>query len=83
MAKIKKIKSTWYSRVRWYDENGHQREKQISLRTKKKSEATIRNNQVSQVEDTIASGENWSFPWMNQRGKVELIKLSTILPFIS
>ena len=53
MASIKNIKGTWYSRVRWYDENGHQTERQISLRTKKKSEAVVRNTQVTKVEDIV------------------------------
>ena len=62
--------------MRWYNEFGRQQEKQIPLKTDKKSEAVIRNNEVEKVEDLIRVGENWSFPWMQDGGKKKLIRMS-------
>ena len=76
MASIRKRRNKYFSRVVWRNEDGTQLEKQIPLQTDKKSIAVVRNNEVSKVEDTLRSGENWSFPWMNQDGKVKLIRLS-------
>ena len=47
MASIRKRRTKYYSRVRWYDEYGSMKEKEIPLKTDKKSEAVIRNNAVS------------------------------------
>ena len=76
MASIINRKGKYYSRVRWYNELGRQQEKQIPLKTDKKSEAVIRNNEVEKVEDLISEGENWSFPWMQDGGKKKLIRMS-------
>ncbi len=76
MASIKKIRNTYFSRVQWYDGFGKKKEKAISLKTKMKSEAVIRNNDVEKVEDLIKQGENWSFPWMQDGGKKKLIRMS-------
>ena len=76
MASIKKIRNTYFSRVTWRDGFGKKKEKAISLKTKMKSEAVIRNNDVEKVEDLIREGENWSFPWMQDGGKKKLIRMS-------
>ena len=76
MASIINRKGKYYSRVRWYNELGRQQEKQIPLKTDKKSEAVIRNNEVEKVADLISVGENWSFPWMQDGGKKKLIRMS-------
>ena len=75
MATLKKRREKYYSRIQWWiGEN--RKEKQIPLKTDKKSVAIIRNNEVTNIEDTIKNGNNWSFPWMNQDGKVQLIRVS-------
>ena len=76
MASVRKRRNKYFSRVVWREEDGSQSEKQIPLQTDKKSIAVIRNNEVTKVEDTLRSGENWSFSWMNQDGKVKLVKVS-------
>ena len=76
MASIRKRKGNYYSRVQWINELGKMKEKSIPLKTDKKSEAVIRNNEVEKVEDLIRVGENWSFPWMQDGGKKKLIRMS-------
>jgi len=76
MASIKKRRGQYYSRVQWYSDLNKRMEKQIPLKTNKKSEAVVRNNAVEKVEDLIKLGENCSFPWMNEGGKTKFIRLS-------
>jgi integrase len=76
MASLRNRRNKYYSRVRWYNELGVRKEKLIPLKTDKKSEAIVRNNEVEKVEDLISVGENWSFPWMQDGGKKKLIRLS-------
>ena len=76
MASLRQRRGKYYSRVQWYDELGKIKEKQIPLKTDKKSEAVIRNNEVEKVEDLIKQGENWSFGWMSEGGKKKLIRRS-------
>jgi len=76
MASIINRRGKYYSRVQWYDESNRRCEKQIPLKTDKKSTAVIRNGEVEGVEDTIKGGENWSFPWMQDGGKKKLIRQS-------
>ncbi len=76
MASIKKRRGNYYSRVQWYDEYGSKKEKQIPLKTDKKSDAVMRNHEVEKVEDLIKQGENWEFGWMQDGGKPKLIRLS-------
>ncbi len=76
MASIKKRRSNYYSRDQWYDEYGSKKEKQIPLKTDKKSDAVMRNHEVEKVEDLIKQGENWEFGWMQDGGKPKLIRLS-------
>ena len=74
MASIRKVKGRYYSRVQWWDESGKRKSKTIALITDKKSESVVRNNEVEKVEDTIKRGVNWSFAWMHEGGKVNLIR---------
>ena len=76
MASIRKMRGRYYSRVRWYSDTERRIEKLIPLKTDKKSEAVIRNNEVEKVEDLISQGENWSFGWMGEGGKKKLIRKS-------
>ena len=76
MATIRKMRGKYYSRVRYYDDEGKRFEKLVDLCTDKKDDAVVRNNEVTKVEDTINDGENWSFAWQNKDGKTKLIKLS-------
>ena len=76
MASMRKRKGNYYSRVQWINELGRMKEKSIPLKTDKKSEAIVRNNEVEKVEDLIKEGENWSFGWMAEGGKPKLIRLS-------
>ena len=76
MASIKKRRGKYYSRVVWYDELRTKKEKQIPLKTEKKSQAIIRNHEVEKVEDLIRQGENWEFGWMAEGGKPKLIRQS-------
>jgi len=75
MASVRKISNKYFSRIVWRNENG-QKEKTIALRTDKKSVAIIRNNAVTKIEDSIKEGDNYSFPWLNDDGKVKLVKVS-------
>jgi len=76
MASIRKRRGKYYARVSWYDKLGRLNQKEIPLKTEKKSEAVIRNNAVEKVEDLIRTGENWSFGWMREGGKPKLIRKS-------
>ena len=76
MASIRNMRGRYYSRVRWYSDTERRIEKLIPLKTDKKSEAIIRNNEVEKVEDLIKQGENWSFGWMSEGGKKKLIRRS-------
>jgi len=76
MASVKKRRNQYYARIQWRDENQAKREKQIPLRTDKKSEAVVRNHEVEKVENLIKQGQNWEFPWMGEGGKKKLIRLS-------
>jgi|TARA_R100000808_G_C2153167_1_gene163137 integrase len=75
MASLRKMNKTYFSRVVWKDDYGSLKEKAISLKTDKKSEAIIRNNAVEKVEDLIRQGENAQFPWMSEEGgKIKFIR---------
>ena len=52
MATLKPRRGVWYSRIRWY-EDGVQKERQINLETKNKTEAHKKNAKVTKVEDDI------------------------------
>ncbi len=74
MASIRKIKGYYYSRIVWRGLGGKQVEKTLPLKTKLKSEAIIRNNEVEYKADTIKDGDQWDFPWMSDGGKAKLIR---------
>ena len=76
MASIVKRRKKYYSRVSWRTDLGRLKQKDIPLKTDKKSEAVVRNNEVEKVEDLIRQGDNWSFGWMAEGGKPKLIRLS-------
>ncbi|MFL3045335.1 MAG: tyrosine-type recombinase/integrase [Candidatus Neomarinimicrobiota bacterium] len=76
MASILKRRGKYYSRVSWYTESKKKTEKQIPLKTDKKSVARVRNVQVEKLESTIREGKEWKFPWLKGGGKTELVELS-------
>ena len=55
----------WYARVRWYNDNNHEVEKQIPLRTKSKTTARQRLAEVDKDEKYIKAGLEFDFPWLN------------------
>ncbi len=65
----------FYARVVWYVK-GRQTEKQVPLRTSKESEAHLRMDLVRERAPSIASGNNYTFPWMNYDGKIKVKKLT-------
>jgi len=77
MASLKPRRGIWYARVLWYEEDAtRQTEKQVPLRTKSKVTARERLTMVNQVEDEIielhSKGEKYTFPWMNDDGKIKV-----------
>jgi integrase len=76
MASIRKRRGVYYARVTWRNEFGTKSEKEIPLKTNKKSEAIKKTNEVEKVEDLIKEGQNWEFGWLAQGGKPKLIRLS-------
>lgn len=81
MASIRKRRGNYYSRIVWRSEDGRHQEKQVPLRTSKKSVAIVRNNQVKEVEDTIRQGTEWEFPWLGDGGSAKLIRRTLIDSF--
>ena len=75
MASLKKRRGTWYARVLWYDDL-RKKEKQIPLRTSSKVTARERITEVNKVKEEIielnSKGESYSFPWMNDDGKIKV-----------
>ncbi len=65
----------FYARVVWYVK-GKQTEKQVPLRTSMESEAHLRMDLVRERAPSIASGNNYTFPWMNYDGKIKVKKLT-------
>ena len=78
MATIRKRRKSYVSRIIWRDNDGNKKERQIPLKTSKKSEAIVRNHQVCEVEETIIDGENWSLPWLNDDGKTKLLRMPIV-----
>jgi len=60
----------YYARVRW-SIDGTRHEKQIPLKTSDESIAHLRLDVVREHSQSIASGNDYSFPWMNVDGKVK------------
>ena len=76
MATLRKLRNSYYARIRWY-ENDYQQEESVPLRTHLKSEASVRLNEVERYEHIIKDGEDYSalFPWLkHEGGKTEIVR---------
>ena len=69
--KLKPRRGKWYARIRW-SINGKRDEKQVPLRTCNESTAYIRLELVRERASSIALGNKYSFPWMNENGKTKI-----------
>ena len=76
MATLKKRRGLWYARVRWYNQNGMSKDKQVPLRTDSKVTALERLSAVTKVESDIKDGIAFSFPWLNDDGLVKVVRKS-------
>jgi len=65
----------WFARVIWYDKS-KQVEKLVPLCTSRESEAHLRMDLVRERASSIASGNSYTFPWMNDEGKTKVKKLT-------
>ena len=72
---LKPRKAKWYARIRWSIDSTRY-EQQIPLRTAKESEAYLRMDLVRERASSIASGNSYTFPWMNDEGKTKVKKLT-------
>ena len=72
---LKPRKGKWYARIRW-SIDGTRYEQQIPLRTARESEAYLRMDLVRERASSIASGNSYTFPWMNDEGKTKVKKLT-------
>ena len=72
---LKPRKAKWYARIRW-SIDGTRYEQQIPLRTARESEAYLRMDLVRERASSIASGNSYTFPWMNDEGKTKVKKLT-------
>ena len=72
---LKPRKAKWYARIRW-SIDGTRYEQQIPLRTAKESEAYLRMDLVRERASSIAYGNSYTFPWMNDEGKTKVKKLT-------
>ncbi len=73
MASLKQRRNKYYARVRKWD-GIQQIEKQIPLKTSNRIEAIERLIQVNRLEKDIKEGIDFSFPWMNEGGKIEVVR---------
>ena len=76
MATLRKLRNSYYARIRWY-ENDYQQEESVPLRTHLKSEASVRLNEVERYEHIIKDSEDYSalFPWLKpEGGKTEIVR---------
>jgi len=76
MASLKKRRTKWYARVRWYDNNGRRYENQIPLLTKDKATARIRLSEVSRNEKDLRDGIDVEFAWQNKEGETKIVEYS-------
>ena len=74
MATLKSRGTKLYARVRWYDNHGIQKERQIPLKTSEYATAMERLMEVNKVETAVKNGVVISFPWSNQDGRMKLVK---------
>ena len=76
MASIREIRGKWYSRVRWYDNTGFQKEYLQPLRTDNKTVAHKRNRTVTKYQDDICNGMEFEFPWMKDGGQTKVKEIT-------
>ena len=69
-VQLKLRRGKYYARVRW-SMDGTRHEKQVALKTSDESTAYLRLDVVREHSQSIASGNAYSFPWMNVDGKVK------------
>ena len=72
MAKLKPRRGMFYARIRWYDDNKREVEKQVQLKTNSKVVARERLAIVEKVESDIKAGISFTFPWQNDEGKTRV-----------
>lgn len=73
MAGIKILRNKYYARVRKWD-GIKQVEKLIPLKTSNRTEALERRLQVNRLEKDIKQGIDFSFAWMNESGKISVVR---------
>lgn len=73
MAGLKQRRNKYYARVRSWD-GIKQIEKQIPLKTINKTDAIERLLIVNKYEKDIKNGIDIEFPWMNESGKIEIVR---------
>lgn len=71
MAGLRKFNNSYYARVRKWD-GSKQSERLIPLKTSKKTDAIERLLQINRVERDIKNGIDFSFPWLNEKGRLEV-----------
>ena len=72
MAKLKLRRGMFCARIRWYDDNKCEVEKQVQLKTNSKVVARERLAIVEKVESDIIAGISFTFPWQNDEGKTRV-----------
>jgi len=77
-ATLKPRRKKWYARVRWSDQKGKRKEKQIPLKTSSKVTARLRLSEVNKVRKDIADGLQFIFPWMTDLGEETKLKRLTV-----
>ena len=82
MATLRKRREMWYARVRWYDVDNREVEKQVPLRTQSKTTARIRLDDVNKEEPNIKAGLKFNFPWLND-GQITSVRQFAVRDAIS
>ena len=77
-ATLKPRRKKWYARVRWSDQKGKRKEKQIPLKTSSKVTARLRLSEVNKVRKDITDGLQFIFPWMTDLGEETKLKRLTV-----
>ena len=72
MATLRKRGENWYARIQWRRIDNRMKEKLIPLRTFSKVEAHQRLALVNKYEQDIKEGIEFTFPWLNELGKMEV-----------
>ena len=77
MASLQSKKKNWYAVVSITNKETKERNREwISLDTKDKTKARKRIAKVEKVESDIRDGMQFSFPWLNEGGRVKVVELS-------